>query len=205
MLNKPEVFIGNRAKFKTWFWKVGLYIRDCEKELQTDEQKINFLFSYIQGDAVDSWVENYYDQHYKEINIDREDNPWLVDYLKVWEDLSERFTDANLKWAAQVKIDSLTQGSDTAEDFFQKFKVLLTQAGYTWDNEYVVTLLEKNVNDRIIDQIYSGTDLPADYKTWKYAIMKLDAMWRHRNQIRKWGGYTPRPQTQQQTTPLPAR
>ena len=113
--------------------------------------------------------------------------------------------DVNLKWAAQIKLKSLTQGTDTAEDFFQKFKLLLIQAGYAKDNEYIVTLLEKNVNERIIDQIYTGTDLPMDYETWKYAVMKLNAMWRHRNQHKRWGGYTPRIQNQQQLAPLPAR
>ena len=136
------------------------------------------LFSYIRGDGVESFVENYFDQHYKEENIEVGDNPWEVSYVQARKHLQERFTDANLKRQAQIKVESLYQGTDTAEDFFQKFKLLLTQASYARDSEYVTRLIELNVNEKIIDQIYASTDLPENYEEWKHAVTKLDAIWK---------------------------
>ena len=65
--------------------------------------------------------------------------------------IKERFVDLNLERQAQIQIKALTQGSDMAEDFFQKFEILLTQAEYKKEDLYVIQLLEMNVNNRIID------------------------------------------------------
>ena len=116
-MNKPTEFNGDKTKFKAWFRQIGLYIRD-NRELKTNEQKINLLMSYMRGDEVDGWVENFYDQHYTEANLDIGDDPWDISYSKTRKELQERFMDANLAHQAQIKIESLYQGSGMVEDFF---------------------------------------------------------------------------------------
>ncbi len=64
--------------------------------------------------------------------------------------------DFNLAQDVQDQIKRSRQGKDTAQDFFQKFEVLLTQAEYSKDDAYVVRLLKTNVNEKIINQIYSS-------------------------------------------------
>lgn len=200
LLNKPEEFSGDKAKFKTWFRQIGLYIRDC-KELKTNEQKINLPLSYIRGQDVAGWVENFYDQHYTEVNLDIGDDPWDISYANTRKELQDRFTETNLARQAQIKIESLYQGSGTPEDFFQKFEILLTQAGYQKTEAYVTRLIETNINDQIIDQIYSSQYLPDDYDNWKATVLRLDGMWRCRNKAKRGRQYTPKPQTQQTYTP----
>ncbi len=71
----------------------------------------------------------------------------------------------------------MRQGQDTAQDFFQKFKVLLTQAEYSKDDAYVIRLLETNVNEKIIDQIYGSQDgLLEEYNDWKKQIIQTDQL-----------------------------
>lgn len=105
-LKKPEVFAGEKTKFKVWFRKITIYIGDCA-ELKIYEQKINVLFSYIEGIDIDGWVENYYDQYYDKDKIEKSKSPWSIHYTRVHNDLKERFTDANLVHQAQIKIELL--------------------------------------------------------------------------------------------------
>ncbi len=95
--------------------------------------------------------------------------------------LKEQFVDSNLAWDAQDQIEWLRQGQDTAEDFFQKFKILLNQAWYLKDDAYVMRLLKTNVNKKIIDQIYDSRDgLPEEYEDWTKQIIQIDQLWRRR-------------------------
>lgn len=161
------------------------------------------MFSYIEGIDVDGWVKNYYDQHYNKDNIENGENPWNVNYTGVHNNLKERFTDANLACQAQIKIESLYQGSGTAEDFFQKFEILLTQAGYNQEEAYVTRLIETNINDQIIDQIYASSSLPEEYDEWKKKILGIDIMWRCRNKHKKQGQYMSKPTVHQQPAQQP--
>ncbi len=82
---------------------------------------------------------------------------------------------SNLAQDAQDQIKWLCQGQDTAQDFVEKFKILLTQAEYSKDNAYVVRLLRTNINKKIINQIYDSRDgLPEEYKDWKRQIIQID-------------------------------
>ncbi len=99
----------------------------------------------------------------------------------------------------QDQIEWLRHGQDTAKDFFQKFKVLLTQAGYSKDDTYVVRLLKTNVNKKIIDQIYGSRDkLPEEYKDWKKQIIQINQLWRRRMASKR-PGMQSRPQASQAT------
>lgn len=57
LLNRPEIFDGNKQKFKTWARKTRLYVNDCQE--LTNYQRIHVALSYISGPNVDEWVGNY--------------------------------------------------------------------------------------------------------------------------------------------------
>ena len=200
LVNKPDVFNGDKTKFKSWWRTVFTYIRDAsaKNQIADDGERIDICLSYIRGNEVDVWVQNYTEEHF-----DEDIEEWAVTWRTFKQDLQARFVDSNTARKAQIAIEKLRQGTDTAEDFFQKFETLLTQAGYKKEDAYVVRLLEINVNERIIDQIYSSQfGLPNDYAEWKAAITKIDQLWKRREESRRLAGHAksgtaqPTPQAQ---------
>lgn len=154
--------------------------------------------SLCQGDAIEDFIQNYFDKHYNE----NEHDPWNMGYQTIHQHLKEQFTVSNLVHLVQVKIEALTQGADTAEKFFQKFEILFTQAGYDRDDVYIIRLIKMNVNERIIDQIYGSLQLPVTYNQWKENMIQIDTMWKQQNNHKKTKRSTYRPfQTHVPTPP----
>lgn len=177
---KPDTFNGDKAKYKAWWRSVNLYLNDPFNGIIDEGHKINTVISLIRGPDVDTWVENYYNDNYNEGT-----GKWNSTWAALITELKSRFVDANAEKLAQMKLENLQQGKDTAEDFFQQFEGLIKKAGYDKKQTYLITLLERNVHASIIDTIYRGTALPADYDAWKDSIIKIDNLWRRRQYNRQ--------------------
>ncbi len=170
LVNKPYGYDRDKAKYKSWWQSMFTYVRNKKNNITSDSKRIDVVLSYIRGDHVDAWVQNYSDQNFNE---KREE--WRASWAQFKEHLKEQFVDSNLVRDARDQIERLRQRQDTAQDFFQKFEILLTQAEYSKDDTYVVHLLETNINEKIIDQIYGSRDgLPEEYKDWKKQIIQID-------------------------------
>lgn len=157
-----------------------LWLRDPKNKSATEERKIEIVISYIRGDKVDSWVENLFDAQFSET-----EDKWKITWAAFAQLLQERFVDSNQARQAQIKIENLKQGKDTAEEFFQNFEILKTQAGYAADDAYLIKLLEQNVQESIIDKIYNREQLPEGYEAWKKAIITHDSLWQRRQESKK--------------------
>lgn len=73
----------------------------------------------------------------------------------------------------------------TAADFFSQFDIYRQKAGHggTGSDEYLIELLERNLNERLVDKIMEY-DCPSTYVAWKDKAQKLDALWRRRQAIK---------------------
>lgn len=157
-------------------------MNDC-KELD-DYQRIHVALSYMSGPNVDEWVSNYYDYKHAEATATTAAG-WSMSIIQFWKDLEERFTDSNQKRQAQIQLEILTQGTGSAEDYFEKLNTLVVQAGYQFDDQYILKTIEMNVNDSIIDRVYASGTIPDTYDTWKAKVVNLDSLWRRRNEHKK--------------------
>ena len=150
-----------------------MWLRDPRNHVASDDERIDITMSYIRGDKVNEWVQNYYNNHF-----DDDNEGWQCSWAEFKNDLNKAFLDSNKTRMAQEKLETLCQGANTAETFFQKFELLLGEAEYGRDSTYVIRLLEKALNVKIIDQIYgSNTSTPTTYDDWKDMIIGIDEMW----------------------------
>ena len=185
LLNQPSEFNGDKKEFKGWLRQLLTYIRDPKNGITTDDERIDIAMSYMRGGTVTDWVQNYYDTHFDEIL-----ESWSVSWMEFKAALIDAFTNKGQALMAQEKLEAIQQGSDSADDFFKKFKALLTNAGYDKDAPYVIRLIEKAVDAKTIDQIYgSRMTRIDDYKTYKSTIISIDEMWRRRKEQKKGGGH----------------
>jgi hypothetical protein len=64
----------------------------------------------------------------------------------------------------------MRQGSNRAETFFAKFEMAQMEAGYDniFHKDYMVNLLYKALNYKIVERIFSIHLLPTSFNDWKH-------------------------------------
>ncbi|EPQ58709.1 hypothetical protein GLOTRDRAFT_127204 [Gloeophyllum trabeum ATCC 11539] len=201
---KPEYFDGNKDKFKAWWRQVLGYLRNNKKDFDTDDEKIDFVISYLRGPKAENWSQNYYDQFFKD-DTENWDKTWAA--FKT--DITTVFQDSNLAAQAQIKIDHLRQGQRPVEEYFQELEILMTQAGYRKEDQYILKTVRTSVNDALVDKVYGQVTVPTTYDGWKDVLIKLDNAWRERQQEKAMRGLRTTPPkregvpTTNQTQPAP--
>src|SRR6266849_7706265 len=62
---KPFFFDGTRTRYQSWHIACTLYLRANSKDINTDEQQIVFMLSYMQGGHAGAWKDRYTLKNYK--------------------------------------------------------------------------------------------------------------------------------------------
>ena len=195
-LAKPAVF--NGQDFRGWWRSVSLYLLGNERDFTTDQDKILFALSFMTQGGAEQWSQNFV-----EAAIEDDDFGTWKEFTK---EIKKSFENKNQKREAQAALDRLVQGKQMAEEFFQKFELLRREAGFVEEEHhaFLIGLLEKNIDDVLIDHVYNVTPLPDDYEVWKEKILAFDSS-KHRQAAVKamknssWHPYTPAT-----STPRPA-
>ena len=127
---------------------VDNYLMEYSNEFKEDEQKIWFIISYLGTDdgspciALD-WLRNW-----------KEDNTYngemhANNYNQFLTDFKEAFQDPNLKINAANELRHLRQGKDTLLEYFTKFELKATTAGYHQLDNVLINLLKTQVRHEI--------------------------------------------------------
>lgn len=91
--------------------------------------------------------------------------------------LQRSFADPNEIKTSQAKLSSLRQGGKTAEEFFQEFDLLRRKANYTaGHDQYLIELLEENLNESLVIRVYNAEVLPVTYADWKTKAILMDGL-----------------------------
>ena len=138
-----------------------------------DRAKILYALSFMRDNVAGAWSEAFIDEALTK-------NSWGS-----WSDfeskLKESFGDPNEHRNAQDALDTLHQGKTTAEEYFLKFDHLVRTAGYaSGHDDELICLVEKNVNQSLIDKVYNSDKLPSTYQEWRTKIIALDQLARRR-------------------------
>ncbi|EPQ57733.1 hypothetical protein GLOTRDRAFT_23022, partial [Gloeophyllum trabeum ATCC 11539] len=157
---KPEYFDGNKTKFKAWWRQVLTYLRNNKKDfiMITDDEKIDYVISYLRGPKAEVWSQNYYDQYFKD-----DTESWEKTWATFETEITDAFQDSNLAAQAQIKIDHLHQGQRPVEEYFQELEILMTQAGYKKEDQYILKTVRTSVNDALVDKVYGQVTVPMTY------------------------------------------
>lgn len=166
---KPTKYDGSKEAFDTFLRQVRLNFADRPEKFADDSRRIMFCLSYMKGGTAGDWSDSMTDTLL--------DNDWNLTWDQFAIDLTKTFGDPNKQKTAQDQLESLTQGSTTAPEFFQKFDQYQKKAGYMRGYDtMLISLLEKNLNQMIVDRIYAISPLPTTYKAWKTKATELDAL-----------------------------
>ena len=126
-----------------------------QEEFKEDEQKIWFVISYLGTKDGSQCVASDWLQNWKEDNM--YNHTLHADtYKKFIKDLTTAFEDPNLKVNMANDLQQLQQGKDTLVEYFTKFELKATTAGYRQVDNVLIDLLKNQVQHEIHTELYRG-------------------------------------------------
>ncbi|EGN91624.1 hypothetical protein SERLA73DRAFT_157486 [Serpula lacrymans var. lacrymans S7.3] len=157
-LQKPENFDGDRKK------------------------KIAYVLSFMTGGAAAAfrteWMETKIEKRMRGENLKStyENFEWFAHKMET------RFKNVHEQLAARNDIMILRQGKNTAEKHFEHFEELRREANYLQaaNEDFLISLLCRNMNEPLVNQVIYGGREPANYEEWKKELIRIDYLWRHR-------------------------
>jgi hypothetical protein len=123
-LNLPSVFDGSRNKFKHFHQATLLYLSVNRHIFQTDEQKIAFTLSYLAEKEAAQWRDSWVGRSTDATTGDIVYPTWAVFIAELVHD----FSPVDEVGDAMHALQTLRQGSKTAEDVSVEWALLVTKA-----------------------------------------------------------------------------
>jgi hypothetical protein len=177
-LAKPTPFNGKKELFLTFIRQMEMQFA-LARPSPDDTAKIVATISYMTEGLAATWANSFCDQAIGD------GGSWGT-WAQFRESLEDTFGDPNEPQTAQHRLETLKQNKKTTEEFFLEFDELAKKAGYkNGHDEYLVSLLEKNLNQSLVDRIYQAENLPSNYKGWKDKATALDRLWRRREERKR--------------------
>jgi hypothetical protein len=121
---KPDVFTGDRKKLEAFIRDCEIYIAANENDFVTESAKTQFILSHIIGGEAETWKENYF-------NTVIAKNPGTPNWetpTKLVENLRMNFLREDDVEESLRKLETLKQGSKTAEEIVNEHRVLMARA-----------------------------------------------------------------------------
>jgi len=134
-LKKPEPFNGNRREVDNFIYACNLFFEgSSNKDFPTDKQKIIFILSYMsEGEAL-QWRKNYIETVVKQADGSYT-WPTKAVFLTAFKAtlLNEDEKEESIR-----KLDNITQGNRTAEEYVNEFQLTVSKAGLPTDNDMII-------------------------------------------------------------------
>jgi hypothetical protein len=183
--NRPPVFSGNRSEYENFVTKADLYMRLHPDKYDTDEKKVLFLITYLDGDAF-LWSKGWMAHRKKDETTKQALLPSgsLIEFRNSFKDTYEPL---NLAQESMDQLMRLRQGNSPAEEFVTKFRMLARQAGLTIDpaataedssDRQLRELFQRAINQSLFDRIALEPEQPTNLEGWFQIVIKRDLLWR---------------------------
>ena len=123
-IRKPEPFTGDRKKLEGFIHDCEIYVAANATDFTSNASKSQFILSYIGGGEAESWKEHYY-------NTVIHRTPGTL----TWQDPEDLATNLRQNFAREDdveeslrKLESMRQGSKTAEEIINEHRILMARA-----------------------------------------------------------------------------
>ena len=170
----PDIFDGTLCKTEEFLSQLSIFLYGKRNELQDDSDKIFLTLSYMKGGTAGPWAKAKVRQY---------TNGTVQTYTEFLKEFKEIFGDPDPSGTARNKLDHLTQGSHTADEYVASFREVKDDTGY--NDAALVEKFEKGLNPPLVDKIYALPEMPETLNEWIHWATKLDRQWRQRETKKK--------------------
>jgi len=137
---RPPLFSGKKEELNGFISACKLYI-SILLEGATENTKINWVLSFVQGGVADAWKENIMEMQ----EFMDEGAPTVLEEL--WESLRINFGDADEESTAVGKLRLIEQGNKTCDEHVQEFRRIARDSGY--DGRALVEEYKRSLNQKL--------------------------------------------------------
>jgi len=167
----PQPFDGTMKDTKSFVSSLILYIYGRKAEFPSNESKIMFALSYIQGGKVQYWKN-------EAINLIAAGQEQFKDFKDFIVQIDAQFGDLSPKVTAIGKLKTLQQGSSSVDKYILQFKAEASQTDL--GNTGLIEHLKAGLNPALFKSIYQLPVMPETLKEWYEWAQKLD--WQYRQE-----------------------
>jgi len=201
-LKKPEPFNGNRREVDNFIYACDLFFEgSSDKDFPTDKQKIIFILSYMsEGEAL-RWRKNYIETVVKQADGSYT-WPTKAVFLTAFK---ATFLNEDEKEESIRKLDNITQGNRTAEEYVNEFRLTVSKAGLPTDNDMIIRTFWKGLNRALATRILYSDKKPdtlndtATKKGWYTIAIEFDRI--HRDNVQALNDRPDKPMGRQPNPP----
>jgi hypothetical protein len=168
LLQVPD-YNGSHAEYKSLLRALRLQFFSNPGIFATNVAKITYAISFMKTGFTAQWAN-------EQTDILLTPNAIVPTWDTFMNSMNDAFDDPQDARTALAELQSLKQNKLTAVELFVKFESLMRRAklNKTHHSDILITLLETNLNQPIIDQIYSVDVLPVGYMAWKVKATNID-------------------------------
>ena len=176
----PQLFDGTMKDTKSFVSSLILYIYGRKAEFPSNESKIMFALSYMQGGKAQYWKN-------EAINLIAARQELFKDFKDFITQMEAQFGDLSLKATAIGKLKTLCQVSSSVDEYILQFKAEASQTDL--GNTVLIEYSKAGLNPVLFKSIYQLPVILETLKEWYEWAQKLD--WQYRQNVRGTPNITP--------------
>lgn len=209
---KPSFFDGTYTKFNSWLDTLILYVQANKKILPTQEDKIFFTLTCLRNEKHEECTAQLWAKTWRQAHIDISGNllekpgtfpARVTNFSDLVQDLQDQFSDPQLLNKAIARLSTYRQSiNQECRDFFQKYEVFRTQAGYQSQahDGWIIQRLEGLVLSKIMNKYYDANVAPATYVDFKAKILLIEENLKKQESRQRGGSFMPTNHSQSSNT-----
>jgi hypothetical protein len=161
-LGKPDPFQGDPSDLDRFFNDCHLFLDANKTMYDTDKKKVIFMLSYLKGGNAERYKTLWMEQKKTTVGTGSINYGTLA---QLAQDLQTAFKETNKKHNALYKMRHIKQGSESIDDFNNKFKLLVSQTKIT-DDLTLIDAYRDAIKPQIARQILLMETVPTTITAW---------------------------------------
>jgi hypothetical protein len=165
----PSDFTGDRTKLAKFLQEINLFLKINEQVYDTDEKKIIFTLSFMNGGTASAWALMYGSKE-----------PFGT-WERFKQEIKETFAPIDDAGQARVEMKTLKQGEDV-DQYINEFLLLSQRSGIKEDTALIEYFLD-GLKRELVDKIFTMEKLPSTLLETMGAAAKFEGNWKRARAI----------------------
>jgi hypothetical protein len=173
-LRAPTDFHGARELTTKFLQEVEMYMRANVEIYNTEEKKVLFALSFMNGGVAGSWKQG------KTAAYLNTGNFGTFDEFK--QAVKTAFTPIDDEGVAKTELRTLRQGDMRIEEYIAQFTIISARTGLTEDSALIEYFID-GLHPKLMERVYTMEKPPTTLEGWMRAASLFDGNWRRAHAI----------------------
>jgi hypothetical protein len=173
-LRLPTDFHGARKLTTKFLQEVEMYICTNVEIYNTEEKKVLFALSFMNGGVAGSWKQGKTATYLKAGTFGT-----FKDFKAA---VKTAFTPIDDEGVAKTELQTLRQGKKRIEEYIVQFTIIATHTGLTEDSVLIKYFIDR-LHSKLMERIYTMKKPPTTLEGWMRAASLFDGNWQRAHAI----------------------